>query len=155
MKRLQKLISGTTPALVSAFLLAVPIVAANAVDVSSAVVPIQLSHADRQAPDYGGTMGGGTMGGGTMGGGMMGGGMMDSGMMGGGMMDGGMMVLQGLFWLLLLGFLVFGIVLLVRTLQGGSPSRPERRSALDVLDNLYARGEIGRKEYLERKQDLS
>ncbi|KAB2942381.1 MAG: SHOCT domain-containing protein [Hyphomicrobium sp.] len=55
--------------------------------------------------------------------------------------------------LVFFGLIVFGIVALVRYLWPG-PAPAERRRALDVLDERYARGEIDREEYLKRRDDL-
>jgi len=62
-----------------------------------------------------------------------------------------------LFWLVLLIAIIVGVVWLVRSL-----SRSDRRdllshrsAGLDVLEERYARGEISRDEYLEKKQDLT
>lgn len=61
---------------------------------------------------------------------------------------------MGLVWLVFLGLIVVGIVLATR----GSSDREERgpggRSALDLLDERFARGEIDREEYEERKRVL-
>ena len=40
--------------------------------------------------------------------------------------------------------------------SGGTPSTPtgNRKEALDILEARYARGEIQRDEYLQKKQDL-
>jgi len=57
------------------------------------------------------------------------------------------------FWALV----ITAIVLLVRYAMGWGehPSRLERRSSgLDVLEERYARGEINRDEYLQKKRDL-
>jgi len=62
----------------------------------------------------------------------------------------------GPLWMILwLVLLVAGIVALVRWLvrPGASVSR-QARSARDILDERYARGEIDRDEYMKRKQDL-
>jgi putative membrane protein len=70
----------------------------------------------------------------------------------------------GWFWpfhfiipLLFLALIVTVVVLLVRYAAGWSdhPSRLERRSAgLESLDERYARGEINRDEYLQKRQDI-
>jgi len=62
-----------------------------------------------------------------------------------------------LFWLLLLAAIVAATVAIARGLGGGrsrmdGESRP---SALDQLDERYARGEIDRDDYLQRKRDIS
>ncbi len=53
--------------------------------------------------------------------------------------------------LALIGLIVW---LIVAATQRGGPGRTGARSALDVLDDRYARGEIDRKDYLERRADL-
>jgi putative membrane protein len=65
---------------------------------------------------------------------------------------------HGLVWLLFLALVVFAVVLLVRAAtRGASPALAgaDGRAAVAVLDARYARGEIDRDEYLERKGDLS
>jgi putative membrane protein len=66
--------------------------------------------------------------------------------------------------LAVLAFIIVGIVLLVRGVnrhdyvQPGPPQRPlpgpQSQSALQLLEERYARGEIQREEFLQRKQDL-
>lgn len=64
------------------------------------------------------------------------------------------MIFMLVFWVLIIA----GIVLVVRWLveQGrpGSPSGPAGESALDVLKKRYARGEIGKEEFDQKKRDL-
>jgi putative membrane protein len=60
-----------------------------------------------------------------------------------------------IIWLLILGLIVAGIVWLFRTLTRQSSENVGRRSsALDVLEDRYARGEINRDEYLEKRHDI-
>jgi len=79
------------------------------------------------------------------------------GMMGPAMMRGwggwglGLGGLGGLLFLALVGG---GIYLIVRALGGGSPSAPGEETALDILKRRYARGEISREEFEEKRQDL-
>jgi putative membrane protein len=63
----------------------------------------------------------------------------------------------GPLWMLVwLAVLVAIIVALVRWLNpAGGETRTLARSARDVLDERYARGEIDRDEYLKRRQDIS
>lgn len=81
--------------------------------------------------------------------------------------DGGMgwgAVIGLLFMLVFWGLIIAGVVLIVRSLTGRrdeaagyrTPPYQERprSSALDVLQERYARGEIDREEYLRRKADL-
>jgi len=58
-----------------------------------------------------------------------------------------------LFW----GGLILVIVLLVRWLgDGRSPfGGPRRKSAIDILEERFARGEIDREEFEERRRLLS
>ena len=60
--------------------------------------------------------------------------------------------------LLLLALIVTAVVYLVRYAAGWGdhPPRFERRPpGLDVLEERYARGEINRDEYLEKKRDIT
>lgn len=71
----------------------------------------------------------------------------------GGMGFGGPLML--LFWILL----IVGVVLLVRWLVTGDMARPRqpdppRNAALDLLRERYARGEIERDEFEQKRRDL-
>jgi len=81
--------------------------------------------------------------------------------------DGGRMFLEragggggwpdGLSWVIfavLLALLLFAIVSLALTAYWRSQGGTMRGGALDELDLRYARGEIGRDEYLQRRADL-
>ena len=55
-----------------------------------------------------------------------------------------------------LALIVAGIVWLLRALTRQSSDNIGRRSpALDALEERYARGEISRDEYLEKRRDIS
>ncbi len=60
-----------------------------------------------------------------------------------------MMVLMLLFWGVVIAGIVVGIRWLVHQGRG-----PRSDSALDILRERYARGEIDREEFLARKRDL-
>ncbi len=80
------------------------------------------------------------------------------GMMGTGMMGGfGWMWLMPILWILFLGLIVWGIVALVRGVSqpGSTDSANRADSALEVLKKRYARGEIDKEEYEEKKKDLA
>jgi len=85
----------------------------------------------------------------------------------GGLGMGGGWVFGWIIMLAVVALIVVGVILLVRGLSGrdghsqagqsqGPPSSggPAPKSALHVLEERYARGEIDREEFLQRKQDL-
>jgi putative membrane protein len=78
---------------------------------------------------------------------------MDGHMMGGGMMDGAFMWFWAIFALLVLALLVVGVVWLVRTLARSGPTSTTS-TARQELDLRYARGELTREEYQQRRADL-
>lgn len=55
-----------------------------------------------------------------------------------------------IFWILI----IVGIVLLIKYLWEGGAPRGGTESALDVLRKRYARGEISKEEFEEKKKDL-
>jgi putative membrane protein len=61
-----------------------------------------------------------------------------------------------IIWLLVLAAIVVGIIWLVRTVRvpGEQTVAAQRSSGLDMLEQRYARGEIARDEYLEKKRDI-
>lgn len=78
--------------------------------------------------------------------------MMNNGMMGGAM--GLWMVLAMLSWLALIVGIVLLVVWAVRKFGTGAGKAAEE-SALDILKKRYARGEISREEFEEKKQGIS
>lgn len=74
--------------------------------------------------------------------------MMDS--YGYGMMGGGWWILMFIFWLLVL----IGIVLLIKYLWEHGGARAEHASALEILKTRYAKGEISKEEFEEKKKDI-
>lgn len=78
-------------------------------------------------------------------------GMMGPGMMGG--YGGGwfMPIIMIVFW----GLVIWGIVALVRGVSAGSGgASAQADSPLEILKRRYARGEIAKQEYEERKKEL-
>jgi putative membrane protein len=84
------------------------------------------------------------------------------GMMGGygpgyGMMGGyGFGIVHLVFWAVVLIALIVAVVWLVRSMTGsGAQHHPPKRSVgLEALEERYARGEIQREEYLQKKKDI-
>ncbi len=78
------------------------------------------------------------------------------GMMGPGMMAGfGWMWLMPVFWIVFLGLIIWAIIALDRSSsesRGSDSSKAE--SALELLKRRYARGEIDKQEFEEKKKDL-
>ena len=65
-------------------------------------------------------------------------------------------VIHMVVWIVILLVVVALVVWLVRSMSAsGAHQLPARRSAgLDVLEERYARGEINRDEYLQKKKDI-
>ncbi|MBI5040739.1 MAG: SHOCT domain-containing protein [Gammaproteobacteria bacterium] len=62
-----------------------------------------------------------------------------------------------IFMLLFWGLVILGIVAIVKWLASAGPSgnTPKARAALDILEERYARGEIDRDEFEQKKRDLA
>jgi len=75
---------------------------------------------------------------------------MQFGMMDGSGMGYGMMFLGLIFWILV----IIGLVLLIKYLWEGGGARRGEESALEILKKKYARGEISKEEFEEKKKDL-
>ena len=76
-----------------------------------------------------------------------------------GMMSGfGWMWLMPIFFIVFWGLVVWGIVALVRGTRQSANSDSasgQAESALEILQKRYARGEINKAEYEEKKKDLT
>jgi putative membrane protein len=77
--------------------------------------------------------------------------------MGPGMMPGfGWMWLMPVFWIVFLGLVIWAIVAAVRSSSESKGSNSSKAdTALEVLKKRYARGEISKEEYEEKKRDLA
>lgn len=76
-----------------------------------------------------------------------------------GMMGGGGPGIGGfgmIFWLVLLVAIIVAVAWFVRRTgrTGAPPSLESRSRGLDVLEERYARGEINRDEYLQKRRDI-
>jgi len=81
------------------------------------------------------------------------------GMMGSNIMGGfGLMWLMPIFWILILGLIIWAVVVGVRGVsepRSSDSAWSRADSALEVLKKRYARGEINKEEYEEKKKDLA
>jgi len=60
-----------------------------------------------------------------------------------------------IIWLVILGLLIWGIIALVSRSQDRREAPPqERESPLEILQKRYARGEISKEEFEEKKKDI-
>lgn len=78
------------------------------------------------------------------------------GMMGG-WGGGGFFPFSGIFGLLFLVLVIVALIWLVRAIlrpQDRAPRTPRASAGLDLLDQRYARGEINRDEYLQKRADV-
>ena len=67
------------------------------------------------------------------------------------------MGLMGLFWLVVVGLIIWAVVAAARGTgqASGSDSGSRSESSLEILKKRYANGEINKTEYEEKKKDLS
>ena len=62
--------------------------------------------------------------------------------------------LGGIFMILFWGLIIAGIVVIVRWLTSSQQTEIPEKSALDILDERYAQGEIDRNEYESKRRDI-
>ncbi len=74
------------------------------------------------------------------------------GMMGPWMMWG--LGMGGIFMIIFWGLIILGVIFLIRWLAGMTKTTKSEESALDILKKRYARGEINKEEYEQKKRDL-
>ena len=65
-------------------------------------------------------------------------------------MSSGMWIVGAIFWILIL----VGLVLLIKYLWEGAGAKGAQESALEILKKRYAKGEINKEEFEEKKKDL-
>lgn len=77
------------------------------------------------------------------------------GMMGSGMMGGyGTMFLMPILWIVVIGLIVWAVAAAAnRSGEAGNTMQTDG-SAMEILKKRYARGEINKEEYEDRKKDL-
>ncbi len=64
----------------------------------------------------------------------------------------GGMIFQLLFWLILIGVIIWGVKSISE--RNRKSTRSSEESALNILKKRYARGEIDKKEFEQKKKDL-
>ncbi len=72
-----------------------------------------------------------------------------------GYMMGGWGIFGLILWLIFWILVVIGLVLLIKYLWEGGPAKREHESALEILKKRYAKGEINKEEFEEKKKDLT
>lgn len=74
------------------------------------------------------------------------------------MMDGmwgwGGMWFGWIFWLVLIGLIIWGVKTLAGQNRSQNSDRPPQESAMDILKKRFARGEINAEEFEEKKRRL-
>jgi len=59
-----------------------------------------------------------------------------------------------IFMIIFWGILVVGLIFLIRYLVGTTKASKGEESALDILKKRYARGEVNKEEFEQKKKDL-
>ena len=76
-------------------------------------------------------------------------------MMGGGAWGSGMMIFMTIFWIVTFALIIVAIIYLVRQLQGGGGLMTTvHETPLDILKKRYAKGEIDKEEFEEKKKGI-
>ncbi|OGO40455.1 MAG: hypothetical protein A2147_08690 [Chloroflexi bacterium RBG_16_57_8] len=76
-------------------------------------------------------------------------------MMGSGVMGGiGGMFLMPVLWIVVIGLIVWAVIAAVQRSGGHDSSSHSSDSALEVLRRRYARGEINKEEFEQKRKDL-
>ncbi len=60
----------------------------------------------------------------------------------------------GIIWLIAIIVVAYFIYKLIKNEKILAPTRPTIRSAEDILDERYAKGELTREQYMQMKEDL-
>ena len=66
-----------------------------------------------------------------------------------------LMFLMGIFWLVVIGLVIWGISILLRKPSKQDGAVIQSDTPMDILKRRYAKGEIDKEEYETKKKDLS
>ena len=67
---------------------------------------------------------------------------------------GGWMIMGVIFWVIV----IIAVIYLIKWAAGETKTKsvePSKKSAIEILEERYAKGEIDKKEFLEKKEDLN
>lgn len=64
-----------------------------------------------------------------------------------------MMLIMSMFWLIVLGGIIWFLVWAIRRMSAGGT--PQQETPIDILNRRYAQGEISREEFERMKRELS
>ncbi|NWG01286.1 MAG: SHOCT domain-containing protein [Syntrophaceae bacterium] len=65
------------------------------------------------------------------------------------------LIMMGIFWVLIIVAIIFLVRWLVVSSRSGSHGQETEETALEILKKRYARGEINKEEFEEKKKDLT
>jgi putative membrane protein len=65
------------------------------------------------------------------------------------------LIMMGVFWILIIVAIIFLIRWLVVSSRAGSHGQKGEETALEILKKRYAKGEINKEEFEEKKKDLT
>ncbi|MBT8371116.1 MAG: hypothetical protein HKO68_07370 [Desulfobacterales bacterium] len=71
------------------------------------------------------------------------------------MMGGGMGIIMIIFWVVLIGALVLLVTGAINGIRGTQQNDDDLRRPLEILKQRYARGEIDKAEYEDKRRSLS
>jgi putative membrane protein len=69
--------------------------------------------------------------------------------------DSNLTIMNGIFMILFWAVIIIGFVYLVNNYLRPQNNKKEEKTALNILQERYAKGEIGKEEFEEKKKDLS
>jgi putative membrane protein len=71
------------------------------------------------------------------------------------MMGGGIGIIMIIFWIVLIGALILLVSGVINSIRGTQQNEDDLRNPLEILKQRYARGEIDKAEYEDKRRSLS